>query len=130
MKTKELTFIFSSVDELPKDLYQKAYSLNMRSFGRMRGDLVCAKQKWNKANVSMILENGKLLAWSMLSNLDHEKEIAVYVRKTERNKGFATFLVSDVVKNSQEQAKNVLCFPWDLRSDRFFDRLQFKIERA
>lgn len=114
--------VVKRVDTLSVDEYNACYSLNLRSNGMMREELVRCRRN-NLGWAFMVFDRGKLMSWALMFNriLSNNKGAYFYTRVNARGKGYASKISEAIVDFNVK----VTVYPWNNSSDRFFSKRTF-----
>lgn len=88
-------------------LYRKLYSLNLRDEGSMQELLTQKRQEKDGGIIHYILDGTQLIGWSHLYLLSGNRIMTchLYVRKTERGKGYGKQLLFANIKYVKQMGK-------------------------
>jgi GNAT superfamily N-acetyltransferase len=67
--------------------------------------------------------NGNLAGWAAINKFDGS--VMLYVRRQFRGKGVGSKLMSAAISISKSLGINLKVYPWDYKSDSFFDKHKF-----
>ena len=112
-------------------------SLTLRPSSGMRDDVLSKRKDLDQYEVFLAKQEGKIIGWAVLfpENLVgpfYCTSISycsyVYVRYTNSRCGIGTKLLKRVIKKAKKLKVKVRVFPWDDRSDNFFETRNLNVE--
>lgn len=109
-------------------------SLTLRPSSGMRDDVLSKRKDLDLYEIFLAKQEVKIIGWAVLfpENLSDCGSIEycsyVYVRYANRRCGVGTRLLKRVLKKAKELKVKVKVFPWDGRSDKFFETGNLNVE--
>lgn len=139
MTTATVTYriYYKNLSKITTEERKVLNSLTLRPSSGMRDDVLSKRKDLNKYEVFLAKQENKIIGWAVLfpENLVGSFYCAstpyysyVYVRYASRRCGVGTRLLKRVLKKARELKVRVKVFPWDGRSDKFFETGNLNIE--
>jgi len=108
----------------------------LRPSSGMRDDLLSRRTNLHKYETFLAKEGGKIIGWATLfpenTIFGYSNSTSwisyVYVRYSHRRHGVGTRLLKRVLKMAKQMQAKVKVFPWDGRSDKFFETRNLNVE--
>jgi len=134
--TTNYRIYYKTLNEITTKDRRVLNGLTLRPASGMRDDVLSKKDNLDSYHIFMAKQQGLVIGWAVLfpENLvdcfyknSEDYCCYVYVRYSARRKGVGTRLLKKVTKLAKSKG-NVKVFPWDDRSDKFFEARNTNVE--
>ena len=120
----DIQYLYSSVKDLPDDLYKTCLWHNLQGGGQMQSDFVlCRKSKSHNGHVIMLWNKEMFVGWGLLINRPWRtsgRDFFIFVPKKFRNKGYGTIIYRLIRKHYRGK---IVTHPWSDPSTAFFKKV-------